>query len=134
VTGCLSLLEDVAATGHKTRSPASPWDRPGRLHLIGAGWLIQGEQKDLRPFVQIGLAWGFERYHWQGTFPGRLPGDPPVYVDRDFTERFHGPALSAGFTVGIRRRMFLRPEVGWKFIAPGPMMLFFPAVSFGWRL
>jgi len=110
-----------------------PWDRKGRLHMIGAGWLIQGS-KNMRPFFQFGWTWGFERYHVQGTFPGRLPGDLPIYVNRNFTEILHGPALSAGFTIPFRREMFVRPELRWKFITPGPMMMLLPAVSFGWRL
>ena len=109
------------------------WDRLGPLHMIGVGWLIQAKPRKSRPFFQVGWVWAFERHRVRGTFPGRLPDDPPVFVDRSITETLQGLALGAGVTLDVGNRFFIRPELRWRGLGPGPMMMFLPAVSVGVR-
>ena len=90
------------------------WDREGPLHLIGAGWLIQGDPKPTRPFFQFGWVFGIE------------PESSPRVADK-----FMGLAASAGFTGSIGSRFFIRPELRWKMIGPGPMMFVMPVVGTG---
>ena len=80
--------------------------------LIGAGWFIQSDPKPTRPFFQIGWVFGI---------------DP----DPRFADKFMGLAVSAGLTRSIGSRFFIRPELRWKMIGPGPMMLTMPVVGGG---
>jgi hypothetical protein len=91
-----------------------PWDRGGTLHLIGAGWFIQSEPKPTRPFFQIGWVFAIE-------------------PDARFVSanKFMGLAASAGLTRSLGSRFFIRPELRWKMIGPGPIMLTMPVVSAG---
>jgi len=91
-----------------------PWDRQGALHLIGAGWFIQSDPKPTRPFFQIGWVFAAET--------------DARFVSAD---KFMGLAASAGLTRSIGSRFFIRPELRWKMIAPGPIMLTMPVVGGG---
>jgi hypothetical protein len=88
------------------------WDKNGRLHLVGAGWFIQSRPKAIRPFFQLGWMLG---------------------VERNSTQGFQGLAVSAGVTRDVGGRIFIRPEVRWKLIGPGPIMLITPMIGAGYR-
>ena len=107
------------------------WDRTGNLHVIGVGWLIQKRATKLRPFFQWGILGGVQRQRFSGTI-GR-PDFAPLSVERTFTNAFTGVALSTGFTADVRKQFFIRPEVRWKIIGPGPFMVTVPTVSAGYR-
>ncbi|PYS54373.1 MAG: hypothetical protein DMG13_08425 [Acidobacteria bacterium] len=110
------------------------WNRGGgNLHMIGFGWLIQAHRPSIRPFFQLGWTFGIQRSHFEGTVPGRLPGDPPQFINVTDTDKFQGLALSAGVTFPLQKRFFLRPEFRWRVIGPRPMMFSLPSLSAGWR-
>jgi hypothetical protein len=92
------------------------WDRNGSLHLLGVGWLIQSAPKRTRPFFQIGWVLGIESAGPSGS-----------------RDKFQGLAAAAGFTQNIGSRFLIRPELRWKLIGPGPIMLTIPALSAGYR-
>ena len=107
-------------------------DRTGNLHFIGVGWLIQKHTTKVRPFFQWGVLAGFQRQRFTGTI-GRPPNFPPVFVDRTFTNALGGVALSTGFSVDFRGQFFIRPELRWRVVGPGPFMVTTPAISLGYR-
>jgi hypothetical protein len=110
-------------------------DRPGNLHMLGVGWLIQRRSGTTRPFFQVGWALGIERSHFEGFVPTAsgvpVPMHPIVFVSRTNTNTFQGLALSGGITKSLGKGFFVRPEVRWRLIGPGPIMLTVPTVTLG---
>jgi hypothetical protein len=81
--------------------------RSGLVHSVGP-WTGSA-------VLQVGRVFGYE--------PVR--GNPAVW--------FQGLALSTGVTAAVNERFFVRPEVRWRLIGPGPIMLTTPVVSAGYR-
>jgi hypothetical protein len=112
-------------------------ERPANLHMIGVGWLIQFRSGQTRPFVQVGWTFGIERSHFEGLVkiqPGvPVPGNEPVFMSITTTDKFQGLAVSSGITRTVGKDFFIRPELRWRLIGPGPIMLTVPAVTLGYR-
>jgi hypothetical protein len=85
------------------------------IHLIGAGWLVQRRSGRVRPFYQVGWTFGVQT------------------SDRHARSGLMGLALSAGLKANVTDRLFLSPELRWKLLGPGPMMLVEPGVTLGWQ-
>jgi hypothetical protein len=107
------------------------WDRPGNLHIISFGWLIQKRSGTVRPLFQWGFLYGLQRQHFEGTIS--RPDFPPIVVERTTYNHFTGAALSAGLSIDVQPQIFIRPEFRWKFIAPDVFMLNVASVGVGYR-
>jgi hypothetical protein len=86
-----------------------------RFHLVSAGWLIQTDPRRVRPFFFLGWTLGVQ------TSEGRQ------------NQGFQGLATAAGLTVSPSGKFFIRPELRWKLLGPGPMSLIEPGAAVGWQ-
>jgi hypothetical protein len=86
------------------------------LHAVSGGWLIRGTPKTVRPFFQFGATVARQN-------PGTLVAARTLF----------GPSLAGGVAGSIGEHVVIRPELRWKFLLPGPMMLVQPSVGIGWR-
>ena len=89
-------------------------DQREQFHLIGAGWVIESMPGRVTPFFQAGATFGIQT------------------SNRERTKDLIGPALSGGATVAFANGSFIRPELRWKLLR-GPIMLFQPGITVGWR-
>jgi hypothetical protein len=89
------------------------------LNLAGGGLRIQGKNKYLRPFFDIGIA------------AGAYNGHPHNYVHRDESFEIVGVVLGVGMTVSLPKGFYVRPQAR---IAVSPETgVGFASVGFGYR-
>jgi hypothetical protein len=96
-----------------------PGGQTSVLDLGSAGLRIQGRNKYVRPFFDVGIAAGY------------YDGHPHNYVHRDETIALAGVTLGAGITVTLPRGFYVRPQAKLAFGAETAVG--FGSVGVGYR-